>query len=191
MPRLDCTVVIRWLAVRHGESTWNVAGRIQGQRSGVPLTARGRAQARAAASSLVGEGIGRIISSDLLRARETAAIIAAALGLPVALAPALREQALGELEGRLGSALRAEPVPDGADISEIRWGGGESVADVHARLRAFVAALEQETGGGTILLVTHEGTLQVLQAVLAGRGHRDVVWEPIGHGEVIELSRPS
>lgn len=82
-------------------------------------------------------------------------------------------------------------MPDRADISEIRWGGGESVADVHARLRAFVAALEQETGGGTILLVTHEGTLQVLQAVLAGRGHRDVVWEPIGHGEVIELSRPS
>ncbi len=173
--------------MRHGESEWNVEGRIQGQRSGVPLTARGRAQAHAAASQLMAQSVDRIVSSDLERARATAAIIADALARPVEFTPALREQALGSLEGRLASELAAEPVPDGVDITEVRWGGGESVADVHARLRAFVAAVEQDTVRGTVLVVAHEGTIQVLRAVLAGRGHRDVAWDRVTPGEIVDL----
>jgi broad specificity phosphatase PhoE len=85
--------------VRHGETDWNAAGRWQGQ-TDVPLNERGRAQARELAGRLRGAGIASIASSDLLRARETAEIVAGALGLALDLVdPALRERRFGRFEG--------------------------------------------------------------------------------------------
>ena len=174
----------RWWLVRHGESTWNVEGRLQGQTMDVPLTDRGRTQA-AAAAELIRQSVGgdvRIVASDQLRAADTAAIIAAALGVGVVHDARLREQSLGEMEGRLASELAPLPTPEGSHISEIRWGGGESVADVHARCRDFVAA---QPAAGDLVVVSHGDTLRVMLAVLAGIGHRDVDWRPIGSAEVI------
>lgn len=69
------------LLVRHGESTWNVAGRMQGQTASPALTDRGRRQAVEAGAQLLALGAERLLTSDLLRARQTAAIIGRTLGL--------------------------------------------------------------------------------------------------------------
>src|SRR5690349_5142837 len=89
---------VQLLVVRHGETTWNREGRIQGHRDS-PLTGRGLAQARATAARLAGERAGALYSSDLGRAQQTAREVAAATALPVRLDDGLRERAFGILEG--------------------------------------------------------------------------------------------
>ena len=180
--------MIRLLLVRHGESTWNVDGRVQGQAPGVRLTPRGREQADAVARALTGCGATLLLSSDLERALQTAAVIGAALGLPVAPAPALREQALGDLEGRLASELTAQPTPPGQHVHEVRWSGGESVADVYARLSDWLAGLCASEDGRTVIAVTHAGPMQALRTLHAGGGHRDVDWTPIPPAGVLDYA---
>lgn len=170
--------------VRHGQSTWNLARRLQGQRTDVPLTDLGREQAAAAAERLRAANPQVVISSDQLRAVQTGRIIAERLDLPVVLDPALREQALGRLEGLSYDDLVPEPVPEGQHISEVRWGGGESVADVHARLTTFVAQLAEQPFD-EVVIVSHGDSLRILMAVLDGRSHRDVDWLEFGNGEVV------
>lgn len=171
--------------VRHGESTWNVEGRLQGQTHEPRLTERGRAQAQDAGRRLQHCEVRRILSSDLARAVETAEILGEALGLPVGTTPLLREQALGDMEGKIAMELRAEPTPPGEDISEIRWGGGESLQDVWLRLSSFVDGLRDEDAAGDAILVSHGDTLRVLLALLDGRSHREVDWAPIANGQVL------
>jgi 2,3-bisphosphoglycerate-dependent phosphoglycerate mutase len=143
--------------VRHGESTWNAAGLLQGRTAHVGLTARGRAQARGAARRLAGFG-GPILTSPQRRALQTATIIGSALGLPVTQCPELREQSHGEWEGRAVAEL--PPWPDDPD-----WAppGGETARALHARAAGFLAGLE-----GPAVLVTHGETIRALLAAAAG-----------------------
>ena len=127
--------------LRHGQSVWNVEERVQGQTHHVPLTADGVRQAREARERLAGVPLAAVLSSDQVRARQTADVVAAAHGLPVRETELLREQGLGELEGRRYSELQEEATPEGVHVSEVRWGGGESMADVAARLRVLVDQL--------------------------------------------------
>lgn len=186
---------MRLLAVRHGESEANRDRLVLGRSLGVPLTRTGLGQARQAAKQLAGllEGEFALLSSDALRARQTAGVIGERLGVPVEITELLREQHLGEMEGRPVSELRAVPTPEGFDITEIAWGGGESVADVHARLRELVAWLAgRDDLPGTVVLVGHGDALCVLQAVLAGRGHREIDWthDSMRLAEVRDLGQP-
>lgn len=183
---------VRLHLVRHGQSTWNVQGRLQGQTVHPELTELGHEQAATAAATLAARiaGAATIVSSDLVRARQTAAHVADALGLTVALDPALREQALGELEGRLAGDLVATPTPAHLDISEVRWGGGESLADVHDRLGGPIRNA-RATAYDDVIWVSHGDTIRVALARLAGRSHREVAWDPIPNGATItvELDR--
>ena len=86
------------ILIRHGETTWNRAGRLQGQTDS-PLSDLGRSQAEATAKLLSGETIDTILSSDLGRTRDTAAAIAQATGAQVLFDARLRERSYGELEG--------------------------------------------------------------------------------------------
>ena len=177
--------------VRHGQSTWNVEGRLQGQIAHPELTPLGRAQAGEAAAVVrkrcAGHGPAvRLLSSDLVRAAQTADVIAQRLAVPVELEPALREQGLGRLEGRLTRELTGEPTPEGVDVTEVRWGGGESIEDVHDRLgRLFTRVLP--SAEGDLVLVTHGDTLRVAIAWLLGRSHREVDWDPAPNGSVTTL----
>lgn len=175
--------------VRHGQSTWNLERRLQGQRMDVPLTELGFAQAREAAEALDGVAPAVVVSSDQRRAVQTAEIIAARLGAPLRLTDLLREQALGSLEGVGYDALTEEPVPEGVHLSEVRWGGGESVAEVHARLGAFLGRLRAEHGpGAEVVVVSHGDALRILLAVVGGRGHRDVEWVEFRNGQVLSVA---
>lgn len=165
------------MLLRHGQSTWNVEGRLQGQTMDVPLTDLGIRQAREAAvavADLVGEGCA-LFSSDQTRALQTAAIVGETIGSAVRPTALLREQHLGDIEGKLAHELRAEPVPEGRHISEVRWGEGESVADVHLRCREFLASLPDDLG--EVVVVSHGDTLRILLAALRGVGHREVDYE--------------
>src|ERR1700733_12382305 len=107
-----------WL-VRHGESTWNVAGLAQGHNDLAELTDRGLGQASDAARQFRGRPIRAIYASNLRRARQTAAAFAAVLGLTVNVDARLRERSLGVLEG-VPSADGGPPRPAPA----ARPGGG-------------------------------------------------------------------
>src|SRR5512140_18596 len=93
--------------VRHGETTWNREGRIQGSGDS-PLTERGVAQARAVAARLAAERFEALHSSDLGRARETARHVAAAVKLEVTAHPGLRERSYGILEGKTWEEIARE-----------------------------------------------------------------------------------
>ena len=174
--------------LRHGESTWNAEGRLQGQVAHVPLTGRGRGQARRAAAQLAGRGVDALVTSDLVRAAQTAHEVGVATGLVPVPEPALREQALGDLQGRLARELQTQPTPAGMHVSEVRWGGGESIADVHARLVVFFARLLADPPGRRVALVSHGDTIRVALAVLRGVSARDVDWVPVGNGSVTTVT---
>jgi hypothetical protein len=113
--------------VRHGETDWNVEGRLQGW-TDIPLNATGIEQAHAAASVLAGRPIGSVLSSDLSRARDTAAMIAAAAGREVLTDPALRERNYGVAEGRLfrSSTAKRMVLSTHAGTILLRFRGGAS-----------------------------------------------------------------
>ena len=185
---------MRLLIVRHGESTANRDHLVLGQSLPAPLTELGRLQAEAAAATVAGLVAGgpvQLFSSDAVRAASTAQAIADRLGARLNVTPLLREQCLGELEGRPVSELRALPTPAGLDVSEVAWGGGESIVQVHERMRRLLAWLRTRIDArGTVVLVGHGDALCVLQTVLAGRGHRDVDWghDSLAPAEVREIS---
>ncbi|RBY94062.1 histidine phosphatase family protein [Blastococcus sp. TBT05-19] len=158
---------ITLLLVRHGQSEWNAQGLMQGQTAHVPLTAFGHSQAELAAAELAGLAPGVLISSDLLRAVQTAEHCARATGLPIATTPALREQGYGVLEGRPSRELW-----DVVDWTDPSWAaeGGESLAELHARVAAFLGQLCADPPADVVALVTHGDTIRAAQAVVAGLG---------------------
>src|SRR6201996_1768319 len=98
LPVLETALPALWL-VRHGESTWNIAGLAQGHNDEAELTERGLRQAADAAAQFGYRPVRAIYASDLRRAQQTAAAFAAVLGLPVQADGRLRERSLGVAEG--------------------------------------------------------------------------------------------
>ena len=155
------------LLVRHGQTEWNAAGLMQGQTAHVPLTELGHAQSAAAARTLAEARPGALISSDLLRARQTAEHCRQATGLAVTTTPALREQGYGVLEGRPSRELW-----DIVDWTDPHWAaeGGESLAQLYGRVAAYLDGLRAEPPSDVVALVTHGDTIRAAQAVVAGAG---------------------
>jgi probable phosphoglycerate mutase len=138
------------LLVRHGETDGN-AGRIL-QRADVPLNDRGMRQAAQLAHRLSAHGFVRILCSDLLRARMTAAPLAACSGIAVEEHPLLQERNFGDLRGTPYDALAEDPFgPDFAPPN------GEDWPTFHARVAAaFAVIVERRRGAnGTLVVVTH------------------------------------
>lgn len=155
----------RIIAVRHGRTAWNAEQRLQGHLD-VPLDAIGRAQAARLATALADEGLAAIYSSDLQRAHDTAAPLAAATGLPVRADPALRERSFGRLEG----ATYAEVERDWPEDA-LRWrrrdpdfgpGGGESLNAFYARTVVAVGDIAARHAGEAIAVFAHGGVLDCL-----------------------------
>jgi probable phosphoglycerate mutase len=155
------------LLVRHGQSEWNAAGLMQGQTPDIPLTDLGHHQAATAARELAILRPGALISSDLLRAVQTAEHCARATGLRFATSPALREQGYGVLEGRPSRELW-----NIVDWTDPHWSaeGGESLAQLYGRVEAYLKQLAAEPPADVVTLVTHGDTIRALQAVAAGLG---------------------
>ncbi|PPE66684.1 histidine phosphatase family protein [Caldimonas caldifontis] len=155
----------RILAIRHGETAWNVDTRIQGHLD-IPLNDTGRRQAQRLAAALADEPLHAVYSSDLSRAHQTATALAGAIGLPVRAVPGLRERAFGHFEGRTFREIEAQ-WPDQAQ----RWrqrdpdfcpAGGESLTSFYARVIEQAQTLATAHAGQTIALVAHGGVLDCL-----------------------------
>ena len=156
--------------VRHGETDWNVAGRLQGQ-TDIPLNARGRDQAAS-----VGRALGKLdlsghvfIASPLSRAAETMRLMRAAMGLDrdaFGFDDRLKEMGFGRWEGLTFPEARKRD-PEGMAAREAdRWSfrppDGESYDDVTARLSALVGELDRPA-----VLVSHGGVARALLALVA------------------------
>jgi broad specificity phosphatase PhoE len=162
---------------RHGETDWNREGRYQGQRES-QLTDIGTAQARALADALAPEPITRVIASPLARCLDTARPLAQRLNVALESDTALIEIAHGTWEGRLRSAIeRDDPVamqmwrehPD-----RLQFEGGESLAQVNERWRAFVRQLGDADG---VAIVTHDVIVRL--AILTATGTAlSELWKP-------------
>jgi broad specificity phosphatase PhoE len=184
---------VLWL-IRHGESTWNRLGLAQGHNDEARLTRHGRRQARTIASRLRSRPIRRMFTSDLCRARQTAAPLAAALGLTATSDSRLRERGLGVLEGT--SAALISPLSNGLAAGRVTDPdvcppGGESVRDLYQRVAAFadeLALLPRAWYGGPpgdIVVVAHGGTLRVLDAYLHAVPVEQMRWDPLGNASVL------
>lgn len=157
--------------VRHGESTWNDLGLIQGQNDLAELTDLGREQARAVARTLKSLGFDRLMTSDLARARQTAEIIGSELDLALAPDSLLRERCFGVLEGQPQEMLDSERsgIVDGVMVDpDARPDGGESFRDVVTRAGIFVESTRDAADGERLLVVTHGGTIRALRAYVDG-----------------------
>jgi 2,3-bisphosphoglycerate-dependent phosphoglycerate mutase len=160
--------VYNFVFLRHGESIGNAESRWQGQ-SDYALTERGRAQARALAERWKSEAakFDLIVSSPLVRAKETAEIIASALGAKIELDPLLLERNIGEMEGLTMEEVRKIPQPP--YITPYDPIGGEGEGDWALFLRAGQALHDLVLRPpGSYLIVSHGGLLNQLMNTIIG-----------------------
>jgi len=144
--------------IRHGTTDWNLEGRLQGQNN-IPLNEAGRFQARLLGERLRDERWDLIVSSDLLRASETAGIIATITGAgPVRLEARLRERTHGRLDG---TTLEERLACWGEGWKQLEHGVESNVA-LFARGSACLEELESEYAGKRILIVSHGAFIAVL-----------------------------
>ena len=160
------------LLVRHGETDWNRDGRWQGH-ADTPLNERGREQARSLAAQLEGgESIAAVYASDLARARETAEIVAAPLGLEVEIDPRLREIDFGSWEG-----LTTPEIEQRFPEEVARWrsndgsqafAGGETYAEMGERVVRALSDIAAAHPSQTVLVILHGGPIRGILAHAAG-----------------------
>lgn len=175
---------MRCCVVRHGETAWNADRRLQGHQD-IPLNALGLAQADAAGRYLQQRHqqtpFAAIVSSDLIRARQTADAVGQALGMPVVANAALRERHYGQFEGQTPTEAEAgDPSAYAAlvarDDLEAAPGAAEPLQGMQAPIEAFLADLAREYPDQAVVIVTHGGVLDILYRRAMGRkltGPRD------------------
>jgi len=167
----------RILAIRHGETAWNVDTRLQGHLD-IPLNDTGLLQADRLARALTGrEVVDAIYASDLSRAHTTAQALANAMGQTVRTHVGLRERHFGVFQGHTFSEVEAE-WPEHA----VQWrkrtpewappGGGESLLVLHQRIINSVNELAAQHTGQQIVLVAHGGVLDILYRAATRLDHQ-------------------
>lgn len=169
-------IVTTILLLRHGETTWNREGRMQGW-APTPLTDRGREQARRAGAAIADAyGVDRIVASDLRRTRETTAeLLSAGLDVEPTFDRQWRERSFGDLQG-----LTVEEVFEGYPEYSLLHSGaagaratppnGESLIDTRQRvIDGWDELVAEGSPDETVLVVTHGGPLFLLLAHVRGQ----------------------
>jgi len=167
---MDATRII---AIRHGETAWNVDTRIQGQLD-IPLNDTGRWQAQRLARALAArEPIDVVYTSDLLRAWETARAVSESTGAPLVTDEGLRERGFGVFQGKTFTEIEAI-LPE----ESLRWRkrdpfwapeGGESLTVMRRRVVETLHTLASRHAGEQIVLVAHGGVLDLLYRAATGQ----------------------
>ena len=145
---------------RHGQTQWNLEQKICG-RTDLPLTEEGRRQAQILAEKAKALSLDVIISSPMLRARQTAAAVAAVTGLQVTTDARLIEQDYGIYEGK--------PRKDPGFLANkrqfaTRYPGGESMFDVCSRVYSLINELKEKYLDKNVLLVCHGGVCRLIRS---------------------------
>ena len=145
---------------RHGETPWNLENRVCG-RTDVPLTEKGTEQARLLAQNAMGKGIEVILSSPLLRARQTAHAVSEAIGVPIELDERLIELDFGSFEG----GPRSDPEYQYTRAQfPTRYPGGESAFQLAHRVYSCLEDVKRKYAGKTVLLVCHGGVCRMVRS---------------------------
>lgn len=174
---------------RHGETDWNKRGILQGWLD-VPLNAQGRQQAHALAGALADAGFTAVWTSPLVRARETAEIVASALGLaPPRSHTGLRERHFGAIQGipkdelaELNPVLLEQIVRRNPAAAFV---GGESMDEFADRLHGAFADIGGLHGGARVLVVTHGWVLDVVTRHVGGLARNAVLHVKPKNGECV------
>ena len=182
---------VRLYVVRHGQTDWNLEpARCQGWAE-VPLNATGRRQAREEGVRLLDAGVELMITSHLLRARQTAEELRDVLGhdIPVSIDRRLSETNCGAWQGRTFAAIAKNDPREWAAYREhpgsFRFPHGESLAE--QRRRVLEAMRDAARTGRVTLLVTHGGCVRLLETFLDGRGIGAFHDAQAPNGEALEL----
>ena len=162
----------RIIAIRHGETTWNVDTRIQGQLD-IPLNETGRWQASRLAIALADEEIQAIYASDLARAYETASAVSQSVKVPILTHQGLRERGFGDFQGKTFAEIEAA-LPDQALLwrkrdPDFAPAGGESLTQFRDRAVSTVHALAAKHPGEQIVVVAHGGVMDLLYRAATGQ----------------------
>lgn len=182
-----------WL-VRHGESTWNQLGLIQGHDDGAVLTPLGAQQAHDVAVQFAPQPVVAIYSSDLERARQTAAPIATRLGLSVQADERWRERCLGTAEGQPLSALTTSMTGiAGSQVVDTAAhpDDGESIDELYRRTAACLDDIAEAEPDGDVLVVAHGGSLRTARAYCLGLAPAEMRWDPVPNATVWRIPFPS
>lgn len=157
-----------FLFLRHGQTEWNLEGRFQGL-ADTPLNATGLAQAANAAEILARHRIDRIVSSPLIRALKTAAVVSERVGVPIDVDTQLAERGFGRLEGLVVKDVKREigvapDVPMAAHLPPDAEQWPDTVARTQSAIGTWLARHPSEQ----ILFVAHHGLFAALTEVLVG-----------------------
>ena len=162
-----------WYLVRHGETEWNLGGRIHGH-ADVRLNDQGRRQMHALAGRLAGCRLATVYASDLSRAIESAQVIVQDSGIPIEANPDLREFSYGEWEGLTAQEAEARDPQDYArrmalDADAFAAPGGEDSQQLLRRVRRFYErAMARHEPSESVLVVAHAGSIRALLVCLLG-----------------------
>lgn len=172
---------VRLVLIRHGQTAWNEGARQERfrGRTDLPLDESGQAQAQAVAARLAGEPLAAIYTSPLLRARQTIAPLADRLGLAIQPHEGLLDIHYGDWQG-LTHAQAAAAYPElyacwRTTPRQVHFPGGESLADLQARLRSLLDDLTTRHPGQTVVLVGHQMVNKILACTLLGLD-LDQIW---------------
>lgn len=179
--------------IRHGETSWNVEGRYQGQLD-PGLTGKGLQQAETTAAKLVDIGFTAIYSSDLARAHQTAQALAAKTGLPIHLEPRLREVHQGEWQGVVIDEIRTGWPQEIRGWENAPWQhsppGGESLEELRARVFAAIDEIAARHPQETVAVFTHKLPIALLKIRFQGHPPEEI-WSLLpanGAWEVFEMA---
>jgi probable phosphoglycerate mutase len=178
-----------FIIIRHGETLWNREHRIQGQLDS-GLSSTGVAQAVAVGRALQGQGVQRLIVSDLGRTVQTATPIAGATGLKMELDARLRERHFGIFQ-----ALTPEEIQQRYPAEYVHWQardphfameGGESLMQFRARLSSCLEEIAA-TGVAKVALVTHGGALDALYRIATGTPYSTARDWPLSNASINDI----
>lgn len=156
---------MKLLLTRHGQTDWNIAGKIQGM-TDIELNETGIKQAKNTREKLLNQNIDAIITSPLKRAKKTAEIIGKNREIPIIEDNGIIERYFGEFEGKTREEF---------DFDEIwnyklnkQYDDAESIGDLFGRVQGFLEKIKKQYQDKTILVVTHGGVLVPIRATLEG-----------------------
>jgi probable phosphoglycerate mutase len=196
-PKPDTTTDL--ILIRHGETAWNRELRFQGH-ADVPLNDIGHEQARRLGLRLAGETVVQhILSSDLMRAQQTAAPAASQLSLPVVTSAGLREQFFGVVEGMRSDEIQSLHPRAWEEWLEFRedhaMPEGETAREFHTRIIAALGSIAAAHKGQHLIVVTHGGVLDMVWRTarglsLSGPRQSDIPNAGFNRIRIVDAARP-
>ncbi len=152
--------------VRHGQTDWNLAGKMQGGQTEKDLNETGKKQAEETKKVLENIKYDLVICSPMNRAKQTAQIITEGKKVPIVYDERIRERKLGKLEGNLVTKECEEEIWD--YNADIKLPEGESIKEFEKRILEFLKEIKEKYADKTILIVAHGGVAKIIKAHLYG-----------------------